>query len=190
MSGLGAELLAGDHRRPPPYPFEHRVSAGGCAFCGKQRPKGRRRYCGERCGELADVPWRNSYALYIIGRDRFGDDPPRCANCGMTEAEAAAAHGLARGEAIWRPLEVDHRRPLYSLDDAERLDLRWWLPENLDLLCHWCHVAKSAREARDRAREKRDARDGSALVRGEVEPLTTPGVGSSPLGAAPRVTSL
>jgi 5-methylcytosine-specific restriction endonuclease McrA len=88
---------------------------------------------------------------------------PACWSCGVT--------------AVWRPgrlppfpqrpgpplptqvpHEVDHVRPLWSLTDAERLELRWWLPFNLQLLCVGCHKAKTKREARDRARGRLRAR--------------------------------
>lgn len=53
-----------------------------------------------------------------------------------------------------RALELEHIRPLWSLTAAERLELKWWLPFNLQLLCRECHRAKSARETRQRfARE-------------------------------------
>lgn len=48
-------------------------------------------------------------------------------------------------------LELEHIRPLWSLDDRERLELKWWLPFNLQLLCRDCHRAKTAREATERA---------------------------------------
>lgn len=48
-------------------------------------------------------------------------------------------------------LEVEHVRPLWALTDEQRLELRWWLPFNLQLLCTRCHKAKTRREAADRA---------------------------------------
>lgn len=55
-------------------------------------------------------------------------------------------------------LHVDHIRPLWSLTDEERRELRWWLPFNLQLLCAACHAAKTAREARERAQVRRGER--------------------------------
>lgn len=52
-------------------------------------------------------------------------------------------------------LEVEHVRPLWSLDEVERLELRWWLPFNLQLLCVPCHRAKTKREAGARAAYRR-----------------------------------
>lgn len=53
-------------------------------------------------------------------------------------------------------LFVDHVRPLWSLTTAERGELRWWLPFNLQLLCKGCHDRKTSREAGDRARIRRE----------------------------------
>lgn len=47
-------------------------------------------------------------------------------------------------------LEVEHIRPLWSLTPSERLELKWWLPYNLQLLCRACHRAKTAAESRER----------------------------------------
>ena len=44
--------------------------------------------------------------------------------------------------------QVDHVRPLWSLSPEDRLELRWWLPFNLQLLCQPCHREKSAWESR------------------------------------------
>lgn len=52
-------------------------------------------------------------------------------------------------------LEVDHVRPIWTLSDEDRLELRWWLPFNLQALCRPCHRAKTAHEAAERARIKR-----------------------------------
>ena len=77
----------------------------------------------------------------------------------------AAYHHLVElhGPACWgcgdttHELEVEHVRPLWSLTDTERLELRWWLPYNLQLLCVPCHRAKSRREAGERAMLRRAA---------------------------------
>lgn len=53
--------------------------------------------------------------------------------------------------ALTYRVDVDHVRPLWSLTDQERTELRWWLPFNLQLLCHDCHKAKTKREAAQRA---------------------------------------
>lgn len=64
------------------------------------------------------------------------------------------------GDTCWAcdgpgPLELEHVRPLWSLTPAERKQLRWWLPYNLQLLCVPCHKAKSKREAGERAALRR-----------------------------------
>lgn len=74
---------------------------------------------------------------------------------------AATAHLIdLHGPACWgcgatdRDLELEHVRPLWSLTDDERLELRWWLPFNLQLLCVPCHKAKTAAEAAERASQR------------------------------------
>lgn len=54
-------------------------------------------------------------------------------------------------------LALDHVRPLWSLTESERAELRWWLPFNLQLLCGRCHGAKTRREAGERAALRRGA---------------------------------
>lgn len=73
----------------------------------------------------------------------------------------------ARGDHLF--LELEHIRPLWSLTPEERLEHRWWLPYNLQLLCRPCHRAKTAREARERfdigrAREFEQLADERGLV--------------------------
>lgn len=145
------------HRRPPAYPYEAEVARGGCAMCGEKRPTTRRRYCSEGCGQLADYPWGPRFAAYWIARDTFGEGvTPRCFECGLTARQAADAHGVLR--IFSAVLELDHSRPLWSLSATERLEIKWWLPGNLALLCHWCHAAKTAREAKQRAALARTAK--------------------------------
>lgn len=78
-----------------------------------------------------------------------------CWSCGA-EREG---HRLSDGEVVSHPvtLELEHVRPLWSLTDEERTELRWWLPFNLQLLCVPCHRAKSRREAAERAAARRPA---------------------------------
>lgn len=52
-------------------------------------------------------------------------------------------------------LDVDHVRPLWSLDEHERTQPRWWLPFNLQLLCSPCHKRKTKHEAALRAQLRR-----------------------------------
>lgn len=70
----------------------------------------------------------------------------------------AGRHFVVEGPPPPMPvsLEVDHIRPLWSLNAKERKQTRWWLPFNLQLLCAMCHKAKSKREAAERARLKRE----------------------------------
>lgn len=76
-----------------------------------------------------------------------------CWSCGVREED----HDRGDGDLIRLPvtLELEHVRPLWSLTDEERTELRWWLPFNLQLLCVPCHRAKSRREAAERAAARR-----------------------------------
>ena len=78
-----------------------------------------------------------------------------------TMPKVATSHLLElHGDRCWAcdgpgPLELEHVRPLWSLTDHERQQLRWWLPYNLQLLCTGCHGTKTAHEAGLRAALKR-----------------------------------
>lgn len=118
-------------RTPPRPPFEHTPRA--CALCGTP-PEGRRRsWCSDWCVELWFIATSGDAAhkhlVRLHGRTCWG-----CAAAGPDVV-----------------LEVEHVRPLWSLTDAERLELRWWLPFNLQLLCVPCHRAKTRAEAAQRA---------------------------------------
>lgn len=141
-------------RMPPRPPYEH--VAGACSMCGTSPLPGRRRsWCSDACVELwnlATFPLvQRRHLEYFMGT--------RCWVC-----DARWQPGYARpswstdlGPPAPRPivLEVEHVRPLWSLTDDERRELRWWLPFNLQLLCLECHRAKTRREAAARARLRR-----------------------------------
>lgn len=76
---------------------------------------------------------------------------PGCWECG------ARAHIDDNDRWISPFLAVDHVVPLWNLTDAERLELKWWLPFNLQLLCRRCHRAKTKREAGRRAEIARES---------------------------------
>lgn len=67
--------------------------------------------------------------------------------------------------------EVDHVRPLWSLTQEERLELRWWLPFNLQLIGHSCHKAKTAREAHLRAAWRQGERWPRDVLLGRLRPV-------------------
>lgn len=112
-------------RTPPRPPFEGRA---GCPMCGEKPKEKRRRWhpeCVEMWHYIAFPQIAISLLVKLHGR--------KCWSCGRVGA-----------------LELEHIRPLWSLSDEERRDLKWWLPFNLQLLCRECHAAKTAREARER----------------------------------------
>jgi len=107
-------------------------------MCGTTPLPGRRRsWCSDTCVEL----W-NLAAMPAVAKHQ------------LLELHGHVCWGCGHDAEV---LELEHVRPLWSLTDAERLELRWWLPYNLQLLCEPCHRAKSATEARLRADAKKSA---------------------------------
>lgn len=134
---------AGEVRRPP---RNSRPPAGTCSLCGDPVVKPRVSWCGDYCVQvwwLATTPADQKAQLRFVF--------PGCWQCGIPEVD------LERVGEVQIALEVDHVRPLWSLDEQERTEIRWWLPANLQLLCTGpagCHTAKTAREATERAARK------------------------------------
>lgn len=94
-------------------------------------------------------------------RKRDGD---RCAVCG----DSAQKWNRGRTMYVWAPkpedrtsvceidrvsaLELDHRTPLWSIQDRPTTERVWFYgPENLQLLCPLHHAEKTRREAGERA---------------------------------------
>jgi hypothetical protein len=117
-------------RQPPPRPFEGVRRDGRllCPICGEAAGL-RRGWWHHACAQLWNLATNPHTQLVELRRQ--GDC---CWSCGNHHAS----------------LEVEHIRPLWSLTADERLELKWWLPFNLQLLCRACHRAKTAREARER----------------------------------------
>lgn len=151
-----------DHREPPDPPFA--LAPGRiCRMDGVPLTGRRRRWCSDACAETWVHVNQPAWCAWRFRLDTFGDRPARCFGCGRTAREATVANVEIRAGLLEdrlyhvRPLELDHVKPLWSLTAGERLELKWWLPFNLQLLCHWCHAAKSAEEARRRAWDARRA---------------------------------
>jgi hypothetical protein len=137
-------------RTPPRPPHEARARHERiCPMCGGV-PHTKRAHWHPECVVLWNLATRPE--LQIRELRAIAD---RCWSCGLTARDAAIANARLyledRGRYRVPPLELEHIKPLWSLSDAERRELKWWLPFNLQLLCHWCHLAKSAREAAERA---------------------------------------
>lgn len=121
-------------RQPPRRPYQG--VADHCDLCGlTPLPPRRQNWCSDECGRLwmalTDGPMMRGILVAETGWF--------CWSCG----EPATS------------LEVDHVRPLWSLTEEMRAELRWWMPSNLQLLCSTCHKAKTAHEAGVRARVRR-----------------------------------
>lgn len=170
----------GDIRTPPRPPSK---GAGHCTMCGTYPlPARRRSWCSDDCVEiwtLATIPrhafwqllellghrcWRcgDSVQPGVLSRyDRLGyvSGPAAGQGWSVTGADRSATwcnrpeYGPPAPRAV--TLELEHIRPLWSLNEAERLELRWWLPYNLQLLCVPCHRAKTRTEAAQRATYRR-----------------------------------
>lgn len=164
-----------DVRKPPRPPFEGRKGVldgpGGilrrrCAWCGTEVTGRRRTWCSEGCvwtWRLIAFPAEAAAHLFELGGHT-------CWNCGEP--------GWPDPKTPWGAvLEMDHRRPLWSLSPQERSEHRWWLPFNLWMLCRTCHAAKTAAEAAERA----------ALRRYPTLRLVSPVVESPPAAVPPLV---
>lgn len=129
-------------RQPPKPPY--RGEAGRCSLCGVPIPRGRFTWCSALCVEVWNLASRRDHAVAHIAKI----DGSACAVCGGAD------------EPLGYQVELDHRRPLWSLSEAERNELRWWLPFNLWLLGPRCHRAKTRREAAARAVVRRAEAEG------------------------------
>lgn len=124
-------------RNPPRLPFNR---AGVCRLCGADVVAPRRSWCSQACVDIwwmatsSDRARRDLVAFY-----------PGCWECGELESFDVG-------------VQVDHVVPLWNLTVAERLELKWWLPFNLQLLCDRCHAVKTKREAGRRAEIRRTGR--------------------------------
>lgn len=146
------------------------LPVGHCWLCGGGLGLSAARHWHSTCGQLwgALVSVKASQAYDVVAK-AYGQ---RC----IAKADSFAGQlGYERCPVTDpRKLQVDHVRPLATLTDTERRDLRWWgidlaelrrcavlqardrtrtyHPPNLQLLCGPCHRAKSARETKERAR--------------------------------------
>lgn len=111
--------------------FLYERDKGVCARCGEAPHRWRQVLSGR-----VDIP----EAVYVIHDAEFGWMSRRAA--------------FSAVERI--PLfELDHIRPLWSVDRADPEAWRFWQPENAQTLCDACHLAKTQEEAGRRAKVKR-----------------------------------
>ena len=125
-----------------------RPEAGGCGWCGETLPKGRRRWCAEKCGE--DF-WSNHW-WPMARRAAKTRDRRTCVRCGHSPAKRPSGGGEAL--RAWRAgrrkdrLEVNHRIACEgrhaSLSCSHHLD-------NLETLCVPCHAEHTRGLVKERA---------------------------------------
>lgn len=134
-----------EHRKPcyPPTWDDNRAN-GNCKWCDEPLPRNKddsiskvRRWHAE-CKKIA--------SLLLVGGlywARFWlehRDGKICRSCKKSDCG---------------PLELDHVRPLWSVDRDAPDAWKFWTLENLQLLGTPCHKIKTAREAKVRAKGKR-----------------------------------
>ncbi len=116
---------------------EIRNGPGYCKVCEKLIPKadgtphrGRNTCDSRECRRKVEEAWRerarmfNNQSTVVYERDHG-----TCAKCGK--------------ECGYGGWEADHIKALCLLTDEERRDTYWWSADNVQTLCHACHVTKT-----------------------------------------------
>ena len=163
-------------RTPPRRPYDE---LGTCSLCGTETAGRRRTWCSGRCVDvwLAATGKLSTHGIAAMLDDYDGpNQSPHLAWEYIdlpTRPQPWPDHRL-KGYGYrcvecntWHyhtEIQVDHVRPLWSLTAEERTDLKWWGPQNLQILCTPCHAAKTRKEAAERARSRREARTGQAAL--------------------------
>lgn len=127
---------------PPTADFNR--TDGNCRWCNDPLPRNkdgsisRARFWHRGCKVIArPVLIGTTNMLHWLAQERGW----RCVDCG--------------DERPTTTLEVDHERPLWSVDRTDPEAWRFWMAENLALRCVDCHKVKTKREAKARAKCKR-----------------------------------
>ena len=94
---------------------------GHCHWCGKKLSGRRTRWCSTKCSRLAVVNHRWTNARHAIKGRRA---EWRCEQCGVVTAK----------------IEVNHKVPCKGKHSTWGC---WHHEDNLELLCHGCHVTKT-----------------------------------------------
>jgi len=142
-----------------------------CRWCGVEVPGLRRSWCSDKCVDEYSIRANGN----VMRRKLFERDRGICVACGF-RAEAFNQHlhswylerypdgytcwrrtilhetrqmvenfGVNLNQSLW---EADHIHPVEHGGGGCGLD-------NIQTLCHWCHVRKTAEQARERARARR-----------------------------------
>jgi len=116
-----------------------------CAMCQiNPLPKGKIRYCSDECSKDSMVRAGFNLSWRLWDRDKG-----ICADCGcQCEHPSKKVYSSASYEAGKHYAEVDHIIPVEEGGGSCGLD-------NLQTLCHNCHVAKSALQKKTKAEKRK-----------------------------------
>lgn len=142
-------------------PFDPKAEGRLCCYCGKPRPKDRRRWCSDECVNDFLVRKGDAGRIRLLLRQR---DKEVCARCGF---DAKPVQKLLRNLQYPAQKEVRQRLAIVgfrrTLWDADHI-----VPvveggggcglENYRTLCLWCHQDETAKLAKRRAQERHDAK--------------------------------
>lgn len=161
-----------------------------CPIPHSSAPRGECRWCGEKIvvdgKQSRRLNWHpecaKTYHLHAFMpvQRRFLSERQggRCAACQMALPHWHVRFHAREYTAIYRSShalgEVDHVIPLWKVRTLDAAALvKYFGPDNLQMLCKPCHVAKTAREAGERAhfnamakKAKQPARKGTMRSRG------------------------
>ncbi len=133
-----------------------------CYGCGSALPKGSRRWCSSKCGDgwWSNHGWTSARSVTLVR------DEHRCVRCGSGSTVTCGLCGLSwpcgderHRVQTWRrltvALEVNHREPRIGQGYHNGCHNH---QENLETLCHPCHVAETTAQFRERREIKIRAR--------------------------------
>lgn len=136
-------------RHPPRNPDQRLGYVGLCVWCGHPITGAKTKRWHPNCVTVYRIAKFQADAIkHVWARDRG-----ICAGCGLD------SHKWGPEAEVQNPRmgywQADHIVPLWSVDKKSEGAFRYWMLENLQTLCKWCHDKKTAAEAGERARKRR-----------------------------------